>query len=275
MIRLMLFTLVLAATASAAWAQETPSAAEQFAAIEKEYRQAQQDFFTKYRAAKTAEERQEAIKLQPRPDMFADRFIELAKQFPDEPEAVKALAWVASNVRSGEKFDLALDILHKQYVESEHVGQVCQMLPYAQSVKAPQFLRDVMEKNPHESVKGMACFSLAKYLKRQVTMLNYMNSPETVAQFKQFYGEEFVGWLQSLDADEVNQEVEGLFERVVEDSTFSQNIRDSAERELFEIRNLAIGKVAPEIEGEDIDGVDFKLTDYRGKVVVLDFWGHW
>ena len=33
--------------------------------------------------------------------------------------------------------------------------------------------------------------------------------------------------------------------------------------------------LAPEIEGEDIDGVPFKLSDYRGKVVVLDFWGNW
>lgn len=36
-----------------------------------------------------------------------------------------------------------------------------------------------------------------------------------------------------------------------------------------------IGDTAPDIEGEDIDGVPFKLSDYRGKVVVLDFWGHW
>jgi len=36
-----------------------------------------------------------------------------------------------------------------------------------------------------------------------------------------------------------------------------------------------IGTIAPEIEGEDLDGKRFKLSDYRGKVVVLDFWGHW
>jgi len=36
-----------------------------------------------------------------------------------------------------------------------------------------------------------------------------------------------------------------------------------------------LGKEAPEIEGEDIDGKRFKLSDYRGKVVVLDFWGNW
>ena len=38
---------------------------------------------------------------------------------------------------------------------------------------------------------------------------------------------------------------------------------------------LRIGTAAPEISGEDIDGVPFKLSDYRGKVVLLDFWGNW
>jgi hypothetical protein len=40
-------------------------------------------------------------------------------------------------------------------------------------------------------------------------------------------------------------------------------------------QGLSISQLAPDIEGEDLDGVKFKLSDYRGKVVVLDFWGHW
>ena len=44
---------------------------------------------------------------------------------------------------------------------------------------------------------------------------------------------------------------------------------------LRELRELVIGKVAPDIVGKDADGVEFKLSDYRGKVVVLDFWGEW
>jgi peroxiredoxin len=48
-----------------------------------------------------------------------------------------------------------------------------------------------------------------------------------------------------------------------------------AEGELFEIRNLAIGKIAPDIEGEDLDANKLKLSEYRGRVVVLDFWGNW
>ena len=36
-----------------------------------------------------------------------------------------------------------------------------------------------------------------------------------------------------------------------------------------------LGQLAPEIVGEDIDGKPIKLSDYHGKVVMLDFWGHW
>ncbi len=41
------------------------------------------------------------------------------------------------------------------------------------------------------------------------------------------------------------------------------------------IENLKLGAVAPEIEGQDLDAVKFKLSDYRGKAVMLDFWGYW
>ena len=36
-----------------------------------------------------------------------------------------------------------------------------------------------------------------------------------------------------------------------------------------------VGEAAPDISGVDIDGKEFKLSDYRGKVVLLDFWGFW
>jgi predicted Zn finger-like uncharacterized protein len=38
---------------------------------------------------------------------------------------------------------------------------------------------------------------------------------------------------------------------------------------------LKEGNRAPEISGKDIDGKAFKLSDYKGKVVLLDFWGFW
>ncbi len=43
-------------------------------------------------------------------------------------------------------------------------------------------------------------------------------------------------------------------------------------------RNLVsslVGKPAPKLEAEGIDGTPFKLTDMKGRVVVLDFWASW
>jgi len=57
------------------------------------------------------------------------------------------------------------------------------------------------------------------------------------------------------------------------DSTPS--LAKAAEGYLDEIRNVVVGKPAPEIDGVDFDGKPLKLSDYRGKVVALVFWGTW
>ncbi len=44
---------------------------------------------------------------------------------------------------------------------------------------------------------------------------------------------------------------------------------------LDEMHNITPGKPAPEIDGMTLDGKPLKLSDYRGKVVVLTFWGSW
>ena len=49
----------------------------------------------------------------------------------------------------------------------------------------------------------------------------------------------------------------------------------SAAAELFVLRRLQVGMIAPEITGEGIDEKPMKLSEFRGKVVLLDFWGDW
>jgi len=39
--------------------------------------------------------------------------------------------------------------------------------------------------------------------------------------------------------------------------------------------DVAIGQVAPEIEGFDLNGQSLRLSEFRGQVVALAFWGHW
>ena len=44
---------------------------------------------------------------------------------------------------------------------------------------------------------------------------------------------------------------------------------------VFAGKNLKVGMKAPDIVGKDHDGNDLKLSDFAGKVAVIDFWGFW
>jgi hypothetical protein len=170
----------------------------------------------------------------------------LAENHADDPAAIDALVWIVTKVRAGAEADKALTILARKHVDSEKIGPVCQSLIHSPSPDAEKLLRMVLEHNPHHEAQGLACYALAKLLSGQ---------------------------------SESSAEAEQLFERVIETyqdiKSYRGTLADTAKADLFEIRNLAIGKVAPEIEGEDMDGQRFNLSDYRGKVVVLDFWGNW
>ncbi len=54
-----------------------------------------------------------------------------------------------------------------------------------------------------------------------------------------------------------------------------ETLADLARPKLDALRNVAVGKIAPDIQGEDIHGKPMKLSDYRGKVVVIVFWRTW
>lgn len=51
--------------------------------------------------------------------------------------------------------------------------------------------------------------------------------------------------------------------------------KEHAEHALYEIEHLLPGKPAPEVSGEDLDGKPMKLSEFRGRVVLLSFWGAW
>ena len=52
-------------------------------------------------------------------------------------------------------------------------------------------------------------------------------------------------------------------------------LADAIASERQRVTDLAVGKMAPDITGTDLDGQPFKLSDYRGRVVVLAFSGEW
>jgi S1-C subfamily serine protease/thiol-disulfide isomerase/thioredoxin len=76
-----------------------------------------------------------------------------------------------------------------------------------------------------------------------------------------------------------NSEMIAVFERIAKDfhdvEVGETDLASLADRTLFDIKNLAVGRTAQNIVGKDADDVELKLSDYRGKVVVLDFWVDW
>jgi hypothetical protein len=121
---------------------------------------------------------------------------------------------------------------------------------------------------------------LAYLLEQQALVIEQLNKqPELAERVQQYYGKEYGDYLASLDRPKLDAKLDQVYQRMLD--SFSQvpaadgTMGEVAEKALFRIRHLSIGRVAPEIEGEDIFGRRFKLSDYRGKVVMLSFWGHW
>jgi thiol-disulfide isomerase/thioredoxin len=68
--------------------------------------------------------------------------------------------------------------------------------------------------------------------------------------------------------DEGRRNIERLVAR-------KKTLGQEAEARLDEMFNLAVGKPAPEIVGVGVDGKALKLSESKGKVVVLVYWGSW
>jgi hypothetical protein len=220
-----------------------------------------------------------------------EKFVELAEQYPKDPVALDALLQAVSIVNGsifpegskGSAGERALALLVRDHVRSDKLGKVCQQVLFGFHKSHEDFLRAVLEKNPHAEVQGLACLSLAEYLNNRRHRLELLpGQPELLERYNRVFGKEYIEQLQRQDRAAVVKEAETLFERAAEEYgdvkipvTYygsGGTIREKAEGELFQIRNLAVGKVAPDIEGEDQDGRHFKLSDYRGKVVLLDIW---
>jgi hypothetical protein len=285
--------LLMLATTPALWAQkddkdkpaQRSKAAEEVQSLIQEYEQAQQDFFKKYNEAKTAEEKKKLEDEYPKPDKLIARMTELAEQNPKDAGVVPvAMTWSLRGIGDPavvKKQDKLLDLLQQYHAESDQLTGVVSNLSYCPSEKVAGFLQIVIEKNPKKEIKGLACYGLGLYLKEQAQAAQQIkDQPEAGKQIEQYYGPEYLRRLQALDPGKGLKEAEKRFEEAAEkyadvELYAMHTLGDLATGELFEIRNLAVGHASPDIEDEDLDGKRLKLSDYRGKVVLLDFWGNW
>jgi peroxiredoxin len=221
----------------------------------------------------------------PQPHEFAPRFLALAEKYPDDPAALDCLIWVATKCLFGPHAEKAYANIASKFSRSERIKDFCgECSRYGEPFPAyEEMLRVVLNNNPHRDVQGAACLALADYLKvaKEKTESNLVKLA--------LGGEKSLGKVQRAELakmkarglEKVADESAALFQRVIDEYSdlrfernYPANAGELAKSELFVLRNLCIGRTAPEIIGKDIHGKPMKLSDFRGKVVVLDFGSH-
>ena len=165
----------------------------------------------------------------------------------DNPANFDAIMCITMNMAGSEAGTKAMDTLFEKYIDNEKMVNLCTVLAQGRMpVKnADAKLEQLIEESPHKAVRASATMALAKNVKDETR------------------------------AEELYESLIANYGDLTSPMTRGKTFKEAADNALFQLKYLSIGKIAPDIEGEDLDGVAFKLSDYRGKVVVLDFWGDW
>lgn len=221
-------------------------------------------------------------------EVIAENLLKLAEQHPDDPIAVDALAqsvwqvntipWPVELIGENRVRARAFKQILSRHASSNKLAPLCQRVSHGFAAEYESFLRAMWDTNPHESVKSAACVSLAYFLHARLLRIDLCrDDPEQAKTFAGLFGEEYLAGLLKQDREEVMAEVEKLYhigQDKYADVALPEGgtVRDLVTSALYEIEQLGIGKEAPNIEGIDQDGLPFSLHDYRGKVILLDFW---
>ena len=254
---------------------------DRYRALCREYDEAREGYERALKEAKSDEERQRVFsKAYVGPEHYTHLFQLLAWLYPKDPAARDAWIWIGSHDPAGPEGHEAMKILSRDHANSDKLGSVCDAVGTLPTGAAESFLRAVAEKSPHREVRARACFALALIFKRwsdNAEDLADADSPRA-RQMARYFGEAVAERIRK-NPRAITEEAERLFERVREtvgDVAFEgRRLAEAADRVLYEMRDLAVGKPAPEIIGEDLDGRPMKLSDFRGRVVVVNFWATW
>lgn len=258
---LLALTLTLMVFASAPQKPNSAKLAEEFQKLQQDFYKAMDVYYAPYEAAKTDEERAK-IKLDPAKDpalKYLPKFQALAKKAEGDmtvgPQIEATLIQIAPDADK-KIIQTALDHLTGIYLKSPVLDKYLFAIGLANdriygwqtpagSKAKMSALMNIESKSPHKNVKAAALFRRGEILSSR-----YETSTRDVAAATR------------------------VFNRVI--SLYGDtNYAKRAQSSLFEMNNLNFGQTAPDFEATDENGVKWKLSDYRGKVVVLDFWGFW
>ncbi|MCY2971931.1 MAG: TlpA disulfide reductase family protein [Planctomycetota bacterium] len=234
--------------------------------IRNEFKKLQDDVIQEYKDAKSPEEAQKLIpKIQqnllklPRED-FAKKALALSKTLKSSDQgSFDSLVFAMSMVARGSNKEImkeAVDLIVKDHSKNPKMASVLGFI--ATSPDGAAILEKIATKTEDRNIAGLAWYAITENLQQQT------------------------GEVGIKQAEELNKRTEMIYEKLAKDyadvpmANGRGTIGSTIKAALFELQNLSIGKVAPEVLCLNIDGdKDDKLSNYKGKVVVLDIWATW
>jgi hypothetical protein len=205
-----------------------------------------QKFMDEVRALPREKQQEAYQKGYPQFDDTIEALYTLIEKSPAEAASLKAISWISSHSRGKELKPEVFAALEKHHLDHNGLSEVILSLHGANGENTQAFLATVVEKSKAQDARGSALYMQAIQIERDTTK---------TAQYKAL--------VEKLNAEHSNFEVRGRKVGAMMKATLEAK------------EKLAIGKSAPEIIGKDVDGKEMKLSDYKGKIVVLDFWGDW
>jgi hypothetical protein len=185
------------------------------------------------------------------PPELLEALLKQAEKDIKAPEAADLLNFVAISPGRSPSSTRAIQLLLDNFPDSKGIEEICQGL--SRDPQGADTLKLILQKSTQPSVKGAAALALARSLLAQADRSD-----------------------DQAQADKTAAEAEKYLQMVLDQfgKDNPEQVKD-AQRFLKILKNIRVGKVAPEISAGDLDEKPFKLSDYRGKVVLLDFWGNW
>jgi S1-C subfamily serine protease/thiol-disulfide isomerase/thioredoxin/phage FluMu protein Com len=187
--------------------------------------------------------------------VFVQRFQAIADENRKKPVALEALVSVCELLNlegqfSEPDFRRAADRILEDHIDDANLGLIIFELGHDAKNAVLSWLRQLCEQAKEPKVCGPACYTLAYALSQIETK-----------------------------SSKHEAEITTLLQRVTKefhDMPYGEDtLRHKAEQLLFEVQYLAIGKQAPEVVGREVTGKELKLSEFRGRVVVIDFFADW
>jgi thiol-disulfide isomerase/thioredoxin len=252
--------LAVSLSAFAGARDEKPSVADQVKALQKKFQEDQQPLAKKFQETKDEKEkaqiRTEALAMQAK---LATQIYTLAKDNLKDDGAFDA-AFLALRMGEAKAADLIASNFADNAKLTPMVPQLAQMGPGGEKL-----LSAIAEKATDKKAKGTALYFLAA---GKLESADYPRTGEPLPADKQAAAfKEAEATLKTVAKDFGDVEVQV--------GRKTETIAKAAEGQLFFLNNLTVGKKLPDSEVEGLDGKKVKISDYKGKVVVLDIWATW